>query len=128
MLAQNFKTAEDLEVSEKHYVAMVQVLNALERGELVHVRDVDYDCETPNAFNMTEWQCGTAGCIGGWVRKYSGDGGDKFDTTTDALWDLCYPSMAGKYEDITTEQAAYALRSYLTTGDSRWPEALLIKD
>lgn len=136
MLAQNFKTAEDLGLASDQHAALVKVLGMLDRQELRHVqvRLPDHHlihATEKHAFNMCVWDgCGTAHCIGGWAEKVSGVSFGRRKHTPQ-LFDLFYPplSLVGyDYSCITTQQAAYALRSYLTTGDSRWEDALKLKD
>lgn len=127
MLAHNFMTAKDLHITENEQRALVKVLGMLEREELRH--EPPGDPTSPNGFNMAhihhKTDCGTVACIYGWAaslcdwqsRIFSGmpihdlflanDGHDQ------------HPLI-----DITTAQAAIALRNYLTTGNPRWNEAL----
>lgn len=70
MLAQSYKTAEELGLTEKGRDALIRVLGMMDRGEL---KDTPRNCFAPNGFNMSvswyENECGTIGCIGGvgWV-------------------------------------------------------------
>jgi hypothetical protein len=139
MLAQNFKTADDLCISIAEHGALIQVLGMLERGELIHA-DTLYG---PSSFNkglrsfkglhmgMTGSSCGTVACIGGWVasilgidqRDYvNGHGG------SNGLKDLYLVKQLTPFSlplyKITADQAAIALRSYLTTGNANWDLAL----
>lgn len=131
MLAQNFKTAADLRLSELERDALITVLGMLERGELTHVpvRDLpssaDYKVGTfTGHFNMGEWEesydCGTVCCIGGTAELIGGIG---FNLSGNIpLSNLFYP--AGNLDHITTDQAAKALRSFLSTGRARWRDAV----
>ena len=144
MLAQAFLTAADLGLTEAEHQAFVTTLGLMERGELQHtdtsnVNDVTeyYDIRDglpkfTGHFSLAQWitgyQCGTVACIGGTAelvgklalhqisQKCNGDNPE--------LNELCYPSGDFEYEDVTVEQAAIALRSYLTTGKANWAEAL----
>lgn len=80
MLAQNFMTDEELGMTDEELAAHVAVLGMLERGELVYApvplplpRDHP---QSPKMFNMAEAgyrsECGTVGCIGGWVAMLLG--------------------------------------------------------
>ncbi len=137
MLAQNFQTPADLDIPDIHYEALVKVLGMLERGELRHV--VDPSLKTirglgpwrpihgPGLFNMNWWRtefgCGTVCCIGGTAELVG-----KFSFREDignlprGLNHLLFPGPGG--DSITTEQAAFALRSYLSTGEPHWELAL----
>lgn len=121
MLAQNFKTAEELGLTEFGYSGLLRVLGMLERGELVYTTPGHF---IPNGFNMREaWskgQCGTIGCIGGYAGRYNSSelftinvkGGDNCGKL------FCPPDWRkGRY---TVEQAAKAVRSFLVTGTPDW--------
>ncbi len=139
MLAQNFLSAEELGLEGREHQALVAVLGKLERGELRHVGRF-YDrpkTETKDAiwFDMRWWNeevdCGTVHCIGGAADAILGNevmdsrsellanGGDS------SLHQLFYPEHFGtNLRDITAEQAAAALRNYLTIHDPCWEELL----
>lgn len=124
MLAQNFMTASELDITDAEHGALIKTLAFLERAEARHIDIGDPDCGTgPNHFNMAAWDCGTCHCILGWARSFVG-GKPHFSDLTDGLWDLCYPnrSACGGLNGVTVEQAAAALRNYLTLGDAHWSE------
>lgn len=132
MLAQNFMTAGDLEISEVEHEALIKTLNFFERGEAKHIGvcDVEYGWK-PNSFNMSDWECGTTRCILGWARTFAGGldrsrADNPFDDLLPMdLYFLCYPhEISCGYDDITVEQAAAALRNYLTLGKPHWDEVL----
>ena len=140
MLAQNFKTPVDLNLTDPEFEALVKVLGMLERKELQH-SDLNHHsapyptpATAPNTFNMLRWDCGTAHCIGGWAGVLIGDHGVSLSLKTgpgygDGLSDLFYPSPRNhgiKIDtgDITEDHAAIALRNYLTFGEPRWAEAV----
>ncbi len=140
MLAQNFKTAEDLGIQDEELAALITVLGMLERGELKHVPDDSSRGAFPvypqhakvGMFNMNWWSnavdCGTVCCIGGTVeaimKKYLSDGSSR----NPHLRKLFYPGNAIRdrdgYSGITPDQAAAAVRSYLTTGNANWRSAI----
>lgn len=132
MLAQNFKTATDLMLSEKEKGALVLVLGMLERGELRHVSPNNSrpmaGCEFTGHFNMSNWQdqadCGTVCCIGG-AAELLGKVDFNFSNNR-PLEMLFWADYQHKLSDITVEQAARALRSYLTTGAANWADALSV--
>jgi hypothetical protein len=127
MLMQNFKTAADLGITEPEQSALIKVLGMLERGDLV---DVNAHTRCTNGFNMgTQGHgCGTPACIGGWVAILLDlnqmDYVDQFlpsRRANDGLKELYYRDIA---MNAKADQAATALRSYLTTGDARWDLAV----
>jgi hypothetical protein len=140
MLAQNFKTPADLKIEDRWFEALVKLLGMLERGELRHtptsqIKPLCDERVRPEVglFNMNRWsvkfQCGTVCCLGGTAEAI---GGFRFSAMPEALTHLFHPGhdgwsilhRIGGYETITTEQAAIALRNYLTFGEPRWAEAL----
>jgi hypothetical protein len=134
MLAQNFKTAEDLQVTEQAHAALIKVLHLLDCGDLKHCKlekgpesDSFFQPKhVENAFNMSSFECGTVRCIGGWVLHFL-VGKHQVNAAkagNNELHYLFYPPNHVGYNDITTTQAACALRSYLTTGKAEWEEAL----
>lgn len=132
MLAQNFMPPATLGLSDKEFEALVKVLGMFERGEVVHWSG-HWDgkpCQIPNAFNMRLWSCGTAHCIGGWAGTIIGERTLQEKTSsrfTDGLSLLFYPRTNylnfPMNHEITVDQAASALRNYLTTGQPNWDEA-----
>lgn len=128
MLAQNFKTAADLGISEAEADALIKVLGMLERGELKHHPSSQPD--TPNGFNMGHWgvqtDCGSIGCIKGWAQFVS----DRVFTLVrygSPVWGLFtvdHIHHRRRWAEITTSEAACALRNYLTLGEARWAEVL----
>lgn len=140
MLAQNFKTADDLKISDIELGALIKVLGMLERGELIHVSRSD----DGYGFNMGEVlekdSCGTTGCLCGWayvvsegaafpgVRKYLGVNGSlnfaKWPKALRELFRLGEQFSPFYSTKISDEQAASALRNYLTIGEPRWSEIL----
>jgi hypothetical protein len=130
MLAQNFKTPADLKITDAEFEALVIVLRMLERGELRH--EPNYKSPTiPNGFNMCNWgmiePCGTVACIKGWARFATGNRGLFGDIergdSVERLFTVDHV-LHGMWQDISTEQAAIALRNYLSSGEARWPEIL----
>jgi hypothetical protein len=129
MLAQNFKSADDLGITEPQHDALRKTLVLLETGKLTHV-EPRHGCADRGSFtghfNMSEWNsasdCGTVCCIGGTAELI---GNVKFEAARlpEGLDELFFPN-AFRVEDVNTSQAATALRSYLTSGDARWYEAV----
>jgi hypothetical protein len=140
MLAQNFMTPTDLGLNDRQFDSLVKVLKLLEVGLLKHVSSPRYrypgntldeinslpDPSFDGLFNMASWmcdsECGTVACIGGTACLLAGDPLLFVDSfSTDKLF---YPPYGSQISKITTKQAACALRSYLTTGDPKWEEAV----
>jgi hypothetical protein len=120
MLAQNFKTADELEITESEQQALIKVLGMLERGELIDAKQEER-CENGFCIGTQGRGCGTPACIGGWAallmvrhqREYVNSYMTRYHHQLGKLyWE--YP------DNVTTVEAAHALRSYLTTGDARW--------
>lgn len=86
MLAQNFKTANDLQITELVRDSLIKVLVLMETGKLKHVPDVpetdipkfDNTRKFEGKFNMNNWGnvpyegCGTVACIGGTAELVGG--------------------------------------------------------
>lgn len=139
MLAQSFQSAADLGIADVEHQSLITVLGMLERGELVYGKyPIAKMFRGSNEFNMAATldessDCGSIGCLCGWAHIVSG---------REAFADFfaerrTYESMPvglrrlfrfgaglGSLYAIQPEQAAIALRSYLTTGDAKWHEAV----
>lgn len=146
MLAQNFKTSADLNLTDPEFEALVKFLGMLDRGEVRHVpvyddlygHDKDPTPKTFHAlFNMENvWtravgDCGTAGCIAGncdllFGTEFAPRGDIRSCGMPSPLLDLFIPNGIAwrRWKSITVEQTAIALRNYLTHGEPRWAEAL----
>lgn len=131
MLAQNFRTAIDLGITEDEVLALAQVLGMLERGEI-----------TKEHFWMSRFwsECGTTGCLCGWANHVS-DGRafpevdpDHTAATIETALRKRLPVSAlilfttPDSASATPAQGAIALRNYLTLGEPRWAEAMSIDD
>lgn len=133
MLARNFKSSTDLGISDAELDALIKVLGMFERGEVVATDQNMPKVANGFAMSMVERKtdCGTARCILGWCRALAGYKGrdDRLFKVTDnrvppgALKLFMYGDNR-RLGRITTEQAATALRSYLSTGEPSWTEAL----
>lgn len=132
MLAQNFKTAEELGLTEPQLDALRKTLVLLETGKLTHAKRITGPAPVSKdfsaLFNMVWWAnahpCGTVACIGGTAELIGGVCfGDYL--LNKALHELFEPrELKCDWGEITPAQAATALRSYLTTGSANWSEAL----
>ncbi len=136
MLAQNFKSADDLGITEPRKEALMKTLVLLETGKLVHTATPErYEYFAENFtghFNMAGWRrkasCGSICCIGG-TAEIIGNTSFCLNEIPCALQTLFFPNMHNdgphfQYKNITVNHAATALRSYLTTGDAKWHEAV----
>lgn len=140
MLAQSFKSAANLGITEPQKEALMKTLVLLETGKLAHWNAHEEnekwvgwkDRKFSGHFNMRAWShphdCGTACCIGGTAEFIGSLEPYSLDDTAngnDELYGLFYPQgLKRDYGEITPAQAATALRSYLTTGDARWDLAV----
>lgn len=134
MLAQNFKSAEDLDIPEALKQALIKTLVLFETGKITHRLIPEDPCigdgmDFDGKFNMqiwsTEWpECGTIACIGGITEMVSGI---NIGWVPDSLQNLFSPDRIPfrEWARITPEQAARAIRSYLTTGEANWEEICL---
>jgi hypothetical protein len=105
-----FKTSDELGISESQHSALVQLLHKMERGE---IDDDDFD--------MSDWKR----CICGHAAKL---GGNSWYTQS-SLKRLFVPTVPrGRqrlfYAAIKVEQAATALRNYLTFDNPDWHEVM----
>jgi len=134
MLAQNFKSAVDLGLTDKQFEALRKTLVLLETGKMRHVPQggsAGEDRTFAGQFNMNKWcarnDCGTIACIGGTAEMIGELARDELHAAqihNRKLRDLFYPMDAYEWQNIQPSQAATALRSYLTTGDARWDLAV----
>lgn len=144
MLAQNFKSAADLGITEPQLSALQKTLVLLETGKLRHITDDDAKIRVRNSwreagveprfdgnFNLSTWgmeaSCGTVACIGGTAEAITGVSFDGWmDRPGSGLNNLFAPNEISTelWSAVTPAQAATALRSYLTTGDAKWHEAV----
>lgn len=136
MLAQNFKTAADLKITDRQKDALIKTLVLLETGKLVQwpTKNFPYKKSLSDDFfgyfNMNEWsckyQCGTVACIGGTAERVGNLVNHELRRASaynNPLHQLFYPPTLTYFDIITLDQAAVALRSYLTTGHACWEDA-----
>lgn len=130
MLAQSFKSYEDLKITEPQHLALQKTLALFETGQ-VEFFQTDDGTWSPGQkgarkfsgfFNMGQWksqyhECGTVACIGGTAEMI---GRVRFGHTTGGLHDLFFPHVVKDWDQISVEKAASALRNYLTYGEPRW--------
>jgi hypothetical protein len=132
MLAQNFKSAADLGITEPQKEALMKTLVLLETGKLRHVpyeailgMPRGKESRFAGLFNMghvsRDTDCGSICCIKGTAQLISGVSLNAYGNP--ALFELFFTDRMNNC-DLTPDQAATALRSYLTTGDARWDLAV----
>lgn len=135
MLAQNFMKPADLDLTDEQFEALCKTLVLLETEKLEHVPGgmdfVNGNYAFSGRFNMSIWSgnspCGTVACIGGTAEMV---GNVSFSPihkqkTNPRLVSLFFPPMkTSMWDSITPQQAATALRSYLTTGNPHWDLAV----
>jgi hypothetical protein len=133
MLAQYFKTPADLGIDDAELAALINVLGILERGEVRRSewkQTLNRRPRVMKGFNMLSFyakgSCGTVGCICGWA-EYIG----KLPTFSLARKRFYDPRLMQLFEPeiidsdaVRPDQAAIALRNFLTLGDPRWAEAV----
>jgi hypothetical protein len=139
MLAQAFKSAADLGITEPQRDALCKTLVLLETGKLKHEAGRCHTLSTSEEhrkfsgrFNMSEWaaehDCGTVCCIGGTAELVGNTSFGMWEFGSNEQLKRLFapprPIRCGDWTKITPSQAATALRSYLTTGDAKWHEAV----
>ena len=138
MLAQNFMSADQLHVTREEHAALITVLYMLEREELkpivfgikINDRVLQGKCFSMNN-TWVKGECGSAGCIGGWVADVMGvsDKNRYVDSywssynTRSPLTDLYWNAKAIQSK-VSPDQGAAALRNFLTTGKAQWDVVL----
>jgi len=137
MTEKEFRTAKELQITEKQRCALVKTLQLLESGSMIHVTtlvsgdfyaslDIPLTCH----FNMRHWRsedksCGTICCIGGTAELVGQVDLRRAVNKNIHLHDLFYPSIpTTKWVKITPALAAVALRNYLFTGDAKWTKTM----
>jgi hypothetical protein len=129
-----FLPAADLKISEEQRDALIKTLALMEAGKIHHIslddqeivdHPDDYEASFDALFNLSSWieqeyACGTVACIGGTAELISGVSFDGWDSKP-ALKMLFNPAdLVEDFDTVTTDQAAKALRGYLTTGTADW--------
>jgi hypothetical protein len=130
MLMQNFMSADTLGLKEIEYTSLIKVLVMLETGQIERNKE-ELLIPGKMMFNMDDWcsgnhHCGTVSCIGGTAELVGGFKFVQWKIKHDRpeLYELFYPTTYNNFSDITAQQAARALRNYLTTGKANWNEVL----
>jgi len=115
-LPAKFKSAEELQIPENHYVALLKTLELFESGKVPRHMFTMHFIGAP--------ECGTAGCILGWAATFEPLMRNGF--RPEAVGPLFYPSGPDGVYKANVQQGAKALRGFLTTGNARaaWREAM----
>lgn len=133
MLVANYLSADDLGIAEHHRDALIELLRRLETGEIEkapgEIEKIYAKPRNREFFHLGSWNqrcsCGTVRCIGGWAEHISGHTIDKMPVNFRVL---CYPGLieddCDNVYDASVEQAAHALRNYLTLGEPMWSEVM----
>jgi hypothetical protein len=130
MLAYSYKTAKELRLSNKQHAALIDVLSLLDDGVLKHVPITTEF--VIGGFNMCDYTgdwCDSIHCIAGWADHLHGTRFEKQMRSGRANHALLQLFTVDSYdpdfmETITVEEAATALRNYLTLGKPEWEQVL----
>jgi hypothetical protein len=141
------KTAIELGIEQWELDALLETRDFLIKFNPQTPDNIDSHCGLPDAegptkfcmdYGVQEFDCGTAMCIGGFVKLIQmeipvGDVApmDYVQARTiedyvlsigheHALRDLYYPPSVVAYDSITAEHAAIAITNYLEEGDPAW--------
>lgn len=137
-----FKSAKDLGLEQKEWEALIQTLMLMEAGAIIHVdtrKNITRPPEGKFMFNMQDWRedftgCGSVCCIGGSAEffgklPFNAMGGKAYTLQKNGdsnLAELFFPGeytgFRGSWRKLTPQQAAKALRGYLTTGTTNWSQ------
>ncbi len=112
-------------ITQREKNALIKVRDGLRNGKFAH-RNNPYDGRASKKplFNMgtvglfQKRDCGSVGCIGGWVNQELGRRDCGFAYLKANA--LCYPSEVWDWERITPSQAAKAIDNFLKDGNPRW--------
>jgi hypothetical protein len=148
-----YLTAEKLGITVEERAALLKVKRFIKKLHQPQNLISRYDhsmCEVespaPALFNMnravSRYNCGTAGCIGGWmflvlnkvpIKKHIAFSQSLAEAATDyvskiglqftskcPLKQLFYPQHMLEYDRITAERAAQEIEKFLTTGHATW--------
>lgn len=119
MLAQNFLSHAVLGITDVQHADLVRTLGRMERMETPADRFDMRTCGAPDS--------GT-GCILGWARGRYGNiawpSAHEILDRADSLSRLFFPHHVPGAYGANVEQGAFALRSYLSTGEANWAGAL----
>lgn len=130
------KTAAELGLTQPELDALVRVRGRLSEGKIAFA--LDTSTGSGARFNMTfsfiAQECGTIGCIAGWV-GYDLAGGERYeanrrtdrllDNSDGGLWSLFYPDVEySRWGSIVPADAVRAIDNFLSTGEPDWAGVL----
>lgn len=125
MLAQTFKTAKELKISQAKYDALVKVYWMFVEEKIPeHLFDMGRIGDPQ--LSKKEEPCGAPGCILGWCQAVDLEAflpGSTTDYIGTGLHFLFFSGMACMSNPSRT-QAAQAIHNFLTTGSAKWREVL----
>lgn len=111
-------------ITEREKDALISVRDGLRSRKFVHRDPYDERPSKKPVFNMgtvglfQSRDCGSIGCIGGWVNQELRRHNSDFDFLKAPA--LCYPIEVKDWERITPGQAAKAIDNFLKDGNPRW--------
>jgi len=117
------KTARRLKITSAELEALLWVRDELASGRIKHEpTDRKQLCKlalgAPSAFNMSFFRCGTAACVGGWMKHKLGDDVVFSAPFMNLFYPLSWPT--GSLEDIQPKHAVRAIDSFLKNGYPKW--------
>lgn len=125
---ERLKTAEELNIEQPVYDALLDVMEGLKTGKYIHCpgagKNIQVQETEGNWFGMLYWgnnDCKTVACIGGWMERKLG-GCIEFDypNTYNLLYRLFFPGRHIDWDSITPLRAAEGIRVFLTKGEINW--------
>ncbi len=137
----NFLPPEKLNMTPKEREAAILVLKMLEQGHIQSWNTSHGTAREGCRFDMGQilkkHECGTVGCLAGWMAHYMGKKTDGkstvlFNTMVDRSEELhklfyaeeAYDDNGGCWIEAQAKHGARALRHYLKTGKSNWRKAM----
>lgn len=131
MLAQNFKTAADLGLSDIEFESLVRVLGMLERGDIEPHQFTMATTGSVDWWDDPQLECGTPACICGWARHVASQRVFRKDMRMypaglQSLFCMGGDSVGAPINFHSIEEASIALRNYLRVGKPGWQQGSLI--
>lgn len=143
-------TKKELDTSLSYLASLFERDDVKVRGFDMDVCARRYDegttlSHSPNTQGREREVCGTVACIGGWIwllnKEQPTDNGeytpDAHERATDFvsavcptdschsdLYDLFYPKNVMRWSNISPQEAAKAIRNYLTVGSPNWTKVV----
>ena len=134
------KTARQLGITAKEYEALLKVRDLLSKREvLFNMSAIISDKKYHHGYGKDVHNCGTVGCIGGWMAVIMRNKLDNFDFNkvkcsaidsvidyvvdkhSQSLHKLFYPALVNiEWSEITPSQAICAIDNFMNTGDPDW--------